>query len=158
MHVRRASLSFAAGHRVNYYTPCASLATRILKFRARKLPEPPPPPFPFLSFPRISFRSTLISRKTFLPMAKENYNSTGCKKIEDAAFSCKHQLRIRASVCIYTRVYKIRTRVCVRAVRALPSGMWDPSGAFKYTERYYLRALDTRGATDSSLQNNTCLA
>lgn len=28
--------------------------------------------------------------------------------------------------------------------------MRDPSGAFKYTERYYLRALDTQGATDFS--------
>lgn len=27
--------------------------------------------------------------------------------------------------------------------------MRDPSGVFKYTEWYYLRALDTRGASDS---------
>lgn len=36
--------------------------------------------------------------------------------------------------------------------------MRDPSGVFKYTEWYYLRALDTRGALDSSVKNNTCLA
>lgn len=35
--------------------------------------------------------------------------------------------------------------------------MRDPSGVFKYTEWYYLRALDTRGAWNSLVKNNTCL-
>lgn len=56
---------------------------------------------------------------------------------------------------------KQATRACTRirakaTVGVFPSGIRDPSGAFKYTEWYYLRALDTPGAADSSVQNNTC--
>lgn len=64
-------------------------------------------------------------------------------------------------MCVYylhAQMQNSHARVRKSRPSSLPSGMWDPSGAFKYTERYYLRALDTRGATDSSLQNNTCLA
>lgn len=62
---------------------------------------------------------------------------------------------------LYARVREYKARVCVRRGKAtVPERSQVACGIrqeHSNIQWYYLRALDTRGATDSSLQNNTCL-
>lgn len=73
MRVRRASLSFAAGHRVNYYTPCASSNenSQIPRSQTSRVSLSTSP---FYQFPRISLSAQCADLKTLFAMAKENCN------------------------------------------------------------------------------------
>jgi len=114
MRVRRASLSFAAGHRVNYYSAHVS-STKILEFRARK--------FRFLA--PLAARATLTSLENVFSVGRRilreiSTDAYGSEEFEGVALSCRLNIP-RAFIRTLgstRRASRPRAHVCVRAKTA----------------------------------------